>query len=849
MQLGFNRFENAAKIALFILAAALPLWFLPRPVGIDFSREVLFGILILASAILWLLSVLTKSEFRFQNSAALWAAGGVLVAMGLATMFSKAPLVSALYADPAAEKLITIVYGLILFFLASSIFRSRADAGMLLLILLSAGALAGLFTLIQFFTGFVPYRLVASFAQGLDFNVVGTVNGLMLFYGVLLSLTVGMLFTGARFAPWVRWLHYAYAVIFLLNMLAVNFLTSWIVLLGAGTLLFGLAFKNIKKPRTAANGHQLSIRYFDTPQLLAIGIIVISVVMIMLRTPLLQLNLPAEISPSWRSTWGVTTLVYKESIKNILLGSGPGTFGLNWSRYKDPTINQTVFWNVRFNQGFSWVSTLLATSGILGFLAFAGFILSSFGLFLKKMLTSPEGESGLAVGLFGGFSTVLIASALYPANLTMALMLFLLAGVLTAVLARKENVTNQNAGFILGDSESDDIRESLKTPYRGRDSGGFISRWCDISEKVVRFESPWTVFLSSLAVIFFLSLGLVGIYREVGRMNAAFVQARGVNLLNQGDVDGAIGQFERATQLEPRNFRNHQGLSQLRTEKVRRLIQRAAGGENVQQEFQNTVAVAIQSAQEATRLYPAEPFVWRTQGALYELLIPFVNGSERFAIDSYRRASELDPLNPAVWVDLGRAGLTYADRILAVQGQANPQERQQLEELRVKTLREVEQALTNAVEVKADFAQAHFLLSQTAIRLGNLQSAIRSTENAKTTAPFDIGVAFQLGLLYYQANELPRARAEFERAIAINSNYSNARYFLGLIYDRQGDKKAAIVQFEEIQKFNPENQEVKLILENLKAGKPALEGIVPPAQPPEARRQAPVTQTEREESK
>jgi hypothetical protein len=63
---------------------------------------------------------------------------------------------------------------------------------------------------------------------------------------------------------------------------------------------------------------------------------------------------------------------------------------------------------------------------------------------------------------------------------------------------------------------------------------------------------------------------------------------------------------------------------------------------------------------------------------------------------------------------------------------------------------------------------------------------------------------------------------------------------LGLIYDRKGDGPRAIQQFEEIEKFNPDNQEIKRILQNLRAGKPALEGIVPPAEPPERRKETPV---------
>ena len=149
-----------------------------------------------------------------------------------------------------------------------------------------------------------------------------------------------------------------------------------------------------------------------------------------------------------------------------------------------------------------------------------------------------------------------------------------------------------------------------------------------------------------------------------------------------------------------------------------------------------------------------------------------------------------------------------------------------------------------AIQAKQDYAPAHFLLAQTAIRLGNLDAAIQSVENTKLIAPFDIGVAFQLGLLYYQKNDLARAQAEFERAISMNEQYANARYFLGLIYDRKKDRTRALEEFGRIAATNPDNQEIQRIIANVKAGKPALEGIVPPAVPPQQRTDVPVKEQE-----
>ena len=74
----------------------------------------------------------------------------------------------------------------------------------------------------------------------------------------------------------------------------------------------------------------------------------------------------------------------------------------------------------------------------------------------------------------------------------------------------------------------------------------------------------------------------------------------------------------------------------------------------------------------------------------------------------------------------------------------------------------------------------------------------------------------------YQLGDISGARGAFANLLSINPNYSNAKYYLGLIYDRDGNKQAAIKEFEEILQLNPGNADVKRILDNLKSGKAAL---------------------------
>ena len=96
------------------------------------------------------------------------------------------------------------------------------------------------------------------------------------------------------------------------------------------------------------------------------------------------------------------------------------------------------------------------------------------------------------------------------------------------------------------------------------------------------------------------------------------------------------------------------------------------------------------------------------------------------------------------------------------------------------------------------------MLSQIEAQAGNLKEAILIMEQTASVSPNNFGVFFQLGLLQYQNNNFNAARTAFERAVGLNSDYANARYFLWLIYDKQGLKEKAIEQFVNIAKNQSE---------------------------------------------
>ena len=136
-----------------------------------------------------------------------------------------------------------------------------------------------------------------------------------------------------------------------------------------------------------------------------------------------------------------------------------------------------------------------------------------------------------------------------------------------------------------------------------------------------------------------------------------------------------------------------------------------------------------------------------------------------------------------------------------------------------------------AVQLKSDYSSARFQIAMVYQAQGKTTEGLQALEDAKKSSPNDVGLAFQIGIVYYQQKDYQKAKTELERAVGLDFNYANAVYFLGLTYDKLGQKAQAIAQISKISDLNPDNQELKKVLDNLKAGKSALDGIEQQAPP------------------
>jgi len=282
---------------------------------------------------------------------------------------------------------------------------------------------------------------------------------------------------------------------------------------------------------------------------------------------------------------------------------------------------------------------------------------------------------------------------------------------------------------------------------------------------------------------------------------------KGILSWQRGDVDQTISNIQKAINFSKIDL-YYRDLSQAYLLKVDQKVQK--GDWNIQTEAER----AISLSKSATDLNPINVANWSVRAFTYQSLVGIAQGAEDWAIKCYDEASKLEPSNPYY--------LTQKGVMILRKGILSQDEKEKND-----FFNEAQELFEKAINLKSDYAPAHFQLAMTYYSQGKLDEAISKMEETKALASLDVGLAFQLGVVYYQKGNYQKAKEELEKAISLVPDYANALYFLGLTYDELGEREKAIEKFKRVSELNPDNEEVKRIISNLETGKKALEGIVP----------------------
>lgn len=729
------------RVFLFLLIFLLPLFFLPTTIyPVDANKQFLAAFLVSASLLCYLANSYFSRKIIYSKSLLVLAAIFFVIAGGISAFFSISSN-SSLYGDfTQADVFVNfIIYGLALYLAA--VFLKKQDFNKIGIIFLASTVLISLLGLLQL-TGF--YIFPFDFARQAGFNVFGSVINFDIFIAFALVLVVAALVEVNISLSAKAGLIFTVLLI-LLNLFLINYQPIWILLAIIMVIyaIYKFTFKSEASHTFSAGS--------SAPLLIGIVAFLFALVGPSLPKIINMPNLPVDVKPNFSATMNIS----KNALSGfrLITGTGLTTFSSQYNAYRPVELNQSDFWRIKFNQGFSFISTYLTTSGIIGILSVL-FIIFAFTRLAAKNI---EDKKAMVVSI--GALFMILGWFYFPAYFAGLIFTFVVLGMLAAF-----------------DSEPEVLDFSRAAKSRA----------------VIAFVLIIALVAGAVSLLYF----------SGKKYAAAFYFQDGLKKYNAGDMVKSSENILRAISLDQGNDQYLRSASQLLLLDAEN--SRDASVElNKDAKFQSKIANAVQLAKRATEINSADSENWYNLGDIYEKIINIAGGADSFAENSYQKAAELNPKNPDPLIGMARV-LMFTSR------------QDQDKKIKEEKISGAIDALEKAVKLKSDYAASHFQLGLAYGQALRKDEAIKEFEFAKALSDFDAPVNFQLGILYYNNNDFDKAKAEMEAAVNLDPNFSNARYVLGLIYDKKGEKDNAISQFEKVLKLNPNSTEVKNILNNLK---------------------------------
>jgi tetratricopeptide (TPR) repeat protein len=485
-----------------------------------------------------------------------------------------------------------------------------------------------------------------------------------------------------------------------------------------------------------------------------------------------------DVRPSWQSTFNVGSHTYASS---PIFGSGPNTFSQQWLKFRDRSLNNTVFWNVNFTSGIGLIPTSFVTEGLLGALAWIGFI----GLFLffglrALLFRTPVDPFARFVSITSFVGTLYV----------LGLMIFATPGPVVLVV-----------GFVMAGLFVSSLRYA-----------GMRQEW-----GIVFAKNPRVGFVIVFGLTLLLLASVVAAYVVVERYLADHAYAQASVSASAGNLTAADAAINQAILFAPSD-RAYQLAAAIGIAHMNQIASNTKlTPAQAQQQFQAALSGSVQAAQAATKLGTNNYQNWVVLGTVYQTVVPLnIDGAYQNAKAAYQHAILLNPTDPTLPYTMAQLDIAHKDGPAA------------------------EADLIQAISLKSDYTQAIFLFSQLEAQQGKAKEALQAAEAAAYFAPNDPTVLFQVGILRSANGDTNGAVVALSQAVQLNPQYANAHFFLAVMYATLNQYPQAIAQLQAVAGLSPANaQAVAADISQLQTGK----NPFPASQLGALGQQSPVTDT------
>ncbi len=749
------KLRNIAETILLITCGLFPLHFLPVPyLAADFSKLLIFSGGLALSLLFYTFSVLREGKLSFRLSWPVLA----LVLVAVATLVSavvSGDLRDALLGDSLDQQSAAFVLLLAVTTLVSGIWAGSKTAIIRLYSLfISSALILALWHVIRlvFGSGTLSLGLFNTNTSSL----LGGWNGSAIFFGLIIILSL-LAIKKLPLTQVANLIIIGISATSLLLLSVIGFTIVWYVLAAVSVLML----LHVSSKHLLPKDGQPKTTSLTT-------IVFISVVAVMSLAFSLtgnQLNSwvgekvgisYVEVRPSAIATVELT----KETLKDdLFFGAGPNRFADVWRMYKDPVINQTIFWNTDFNAGFSYVGTAIIGTGLLGAIAWLLFFTSLLWAGIRFWFKASDKDNFWHfIGLSALVSTLYLwlMSWVYVPTASILILSAITTGVFLVAYCRLipgrsisfSVESNRNYGFALIAAMVLIVTASAASLY-------------------VLGNQAYSLYT------FNKTIGTVQPGDGLTKLEAGIAKAFNIS---QNDAF--------ATQMA-----YYQWLQ------ISSLLNLPEPTEQQRQLFETTISNAINSANLAISLDPTEPTNHQLLAQVYSVLAQLeVEGAKARALDEYALAQQYNPQNPIPLMSTAELHLQTGDTDSA----------------RLSAM--------DALQIRPNYTEAIFFLVQLDVSEGNTEQALSLAASLIRLEPQNPARRYQLGLLFASLGRVDEAIASFEQAVSLDPQYANARYFLAIGYSEKGRTEDAIRQLTIVRDLNEDNQAVDALIKQLKDG-------------------------------
>ena len=554
-------------------------------------------------------------------------------------------------------------------------------------------------------------------------------QGLAVFLAIVLVFLCGLILTRKKGRPLATIFYYLFLISILGLLIAINFPPAWTVILISlfAFIIFSLASRVFRE---------------DVNRLLLIIFLLIVSSFFLLfshsfffRLPFLN-NLPQEQLLSQKISWETSWNALKSGTKPFLLGSGPGTFRYDFSKFKPLSFSKSPLWTIRFDRPASHLAEILATMGVAGALSYlilvGVFLFICYSLlFRKKREGELEEGKKISLAILSAFLALISAHIFYYQNTVLLFAFWFVLAIGSAVL-----------------------------PYFSK-------------EKTISFKSFPELGLVFSSIFLIFSLVILASYYLGARIYLADCYYR--RSLLASDIEKKIQLLEKAVGLNP-----YFSTYQIILAKDYDLQIKQKGGRGVT----NWAKRAVDLAKGATENWPNDVAAWETLGMIYRDIRPISTGpASDFAVKAFKKAIDLEPGNPVLFTELGKLYLSSdakkAREYFAKAKELNPAYLDApLQEALTYEAEKPEEAikrLERIVKNNSPNYQNYLLLAEVRFQLGRLyfnanrlDEAIFQFNRALDLVPNHSNSLYALGLAYKKKGEKDKAISYFKRVLELN---------------------------------------------------------------------------------